>query len=165
MTQPDPPRPPHGQHYAPPAVAPRRRRKWPFVVGGIVLLLVLVGIAGGNNAPAPTAPAAPAASAAAEPGADATSGTSVVYEVTGKGTASVTYSKEGFSQEQQNGVRLPYRKELMFSAAPVTPALTVVAQHSTGGGDITCRITVDGTVVGESTSSGQYAVVTCNGNG
>ena len=49
----------------------------------------------------------------------------------------------------------------MGSFAP----LSLVAQNGSSGGDITCRITVDGDVVGESTSSGRYAVVTCNGNG
>ena len=90
-----------------------------------------------------------------------------MYEVIGKGTANnVTYMKEGFSQEQQTSAKLPFKKELQFKekVGQFAP-LSLVAQNGSSGGDITCRITVDGEVVGESTSSGQYAVVTCNGNG
>lgn len=182
MTQQYPPQPPpHGQPdpgqwqgygQQPPPPAPKKKRRWPWIVGAIVLLFVIAGIAnGGDASPAPTAPsgsAAPAAVAPEEPAADDTaSGSTVVYEVLGKGTAgNVTYMKEGFSQEQQTSAKLPFRKELQFkeevgSFAP----LSLVAQNGASSGDITCRITVDGKVVGESTSSGQYAVVTCNGNG
>lgn len=180
MTQQHPPQPPpygqpdprQWQGYAqqvPPA--PKKKRRWPWIVGGVVLFLILVSAIGGNSAPAPSAPAAAGSpSAAATPAApqdDAASGSTVVYEVIGQGTANnVTYMKEGFSQEQQTAAKLPFRKELQFkdevgSFAP----LSLVAQNGARGGDITCRITVDGKVVGESTSSGQYAVVTCNGNG
>jgi hypothetical protein len=178
MSQPyPPPQPPYGQPdprqwqgYAqqPPPPAPKKR-KWPWVVGAILLLFVIAGIAGGNSEPAPSSPAAavPADPAPADDVAEAAAGSTVVYEVLGQGTANnVTYMKEGFSQEQQTEAKLPFRKELQFkdevgSFAP----LSLVAQNGSRGGDITCRITVDGKVVGESTSSGQYAVVTCNGNG
>ena len=36
------------------------------------------------------------------------------WRVTGKGSALVTYAKEGFSQEQVTGAKLPWRKELAF---------------------------------------------------
>jgi MmpS family membrane protein len=189
MTQQYPPSDPqpHGrpdprqwQGYGPPAQPPasKKRRKWPWIVGAVVLLFVVISVANGGDktATAPTgstgatqAPAPPngAAPPAAAPGADdSATGSVVVYEVIGKGTGSVTYMKEGFAQEQQTAAKLPFKKELRFkdkvgSFAP----LSLVAQNGSGGGDITCRITVDGKVVGESTSSGQYAVVTCNGNG
>ncbi len=175
MTQQPPPPPNYGQqppqwaaqpapHAAIPA--PKKRRKWPWIVGAIVLLFVVVGVANGGNTTSPSPSPTPSGSGAAEP-EPASSGSLVVYEVIGKGTAgNVTYMKEGFSQEQQTNAKLPFKKELQFkdkvgSLAP----LSLVAQNGGSGGDITCRITVDGEVVGESTSSGQYAVVTCNGNG
>jgi hypothetical protein len=37
--------------------------------------------------------------------------------------------------------------------------------QSGGSGAITCRITVDGEVISEQTSNGQYAVVSCSGSG
>jgi hypothetical protein len=136
-----------------------------------VLLFVVVGVAnGGGKTPASTGsganqPRAEAdAPAAAAPAADDSSATGavVVYEVIGKSTANnVTYMKEGFAQEQQTNAKLPFKKELQFKEAigAIAP-LSLVAQNGSSGGDITCRITVDGEVVGESTSSGQYAVVT-----
>lgn len=165
-----PPQPPYGPdarqwqdygHTPPPPVPPKKTRKWPWIVGGLFVLVFVLPALGGNTQATP----APAPAAAA-PAGDTSGGSTVVYEVTGKGSASVTYMKEGFSQEQQTSAKLPFKKELQFkdkvgSFAP----LSLVAQHSAGGGDITCRITVDGQVVGESTSSGPYAVVTCNGNG
>lgn len=131
-----------------------------------MLLLGIVGIAGANTTPT----AVPEPGVADESAADdstTSSGSIVVYEVLGDGTAmNVTYMKEGFSQEQQTSADLPFRKELQFTEhiGAISP-LSLVAQNGDSPGDITCRITVDGAVVGESTSSGEYAVVTCNGNG
>ena len=56
---------PHAPQQAAPA--PRRRRRWPWVVGGIALLLVIIAMAGGGHAPAPTTSASPAPSAASAP--------------------------------------------------------------------------------------------------
>lgn len=155
----------------------KKRRKWPWIVGGIVALLVVVGIAnGGQSSPTPAAaglaptPAPTAGNLAAAPTAndsDSSGGGSVVvYEVLGKGSANnVTYMKENFSQEQQTSAKMPWRKELQFKEkVGIISPLSLVAQNGASGGEITCRITVDGEVVGESTSSGKYAVVTCNGN-
>ena len=170
------PYPPQG--YAPMPPAPKKR-KWPWIVGGIVLLFVIIGVANGGGSATPTnattTPTAAASAAAAPtipaveqpPPAAEPAGSVVVYEVTGSGTAgNVTYMKEGFSQEQQTSAKLPWRKELQFEekVGGFAP-LSLVAQNGANSGDITCRITVDGEVVGESTSNGQYAVVTCTGNG
>lgn len=161
--------PPQYNYQAPSPVQipPRKRRKWPWVVGAIVLLLVVASVAGGKSTTTQV-PASPTSNSAAPgaPAAEAADGSVVVYEVTGKGGASVTYMKEDFSQEQQTSTKLPFKKQLQFKdkVGSFNP-LSLVAQHSSGAGEITCRITVDGKVVGESTSSGPYAVVTCNGNG
>lgn len=145
--------PPHPMYTPKP-----KKRKWPwFLLGAFLLFAVFGAIIGGDSTP--TTPGAVAATADA--------GSLVVYEVLGKGTAgNVTYSKEGFAQEQHTSVRLPWRKELRFAdRVGVFSPLSLVAQNGAQGGSITCRVLVDGEVVGESTSSGQYAVVTCNGNG
>lgn len=173
----------------PPSAAPtpKKRRRWPWIAGGAVLLLVVISALssrGGSNsttaasttstatigAGAPTvvkAPA-PAPAPAVDPGpaaaAPAAAGHAVTYRVTGRGSGLVTYMKEGFSQEQVNGARLPWSKDLTFQDdITAFSGLSLVAQHSSGSGDITCAILVDGKQVAESTSSGPYAVVTCNG--
>ena len=92
-------------------------------------------------------------------------GSVVVYEIVGKGSAStVTYTKQDFSQDQLATAQLPFRKELRFDERVGAP-LSLTGQNSSRGGAITCRITVDGTVVDESASTGAYTVVTCRGNG
>lgn len=91
----------------------------------------------------------------------AAGGTStVVYEVTGPAKANnITYSADGKAGiAQENGGPLPWRKEVQMSGSFKVATLT--AQNA-GKGDITCRITVDGKVVKELTSSGEYAVATC----
>lgn len=186
MTQPPPPDPSWRQHdyqpprWPPPAHASPEKKKpfWRSKKGAFVLLVGALFLAivmtpksqpaAPKSAPSSTWTGAPvtAVPAQTEQANEETAGSVVVYEVTGKGSASVTYMKEGFSQEQQTSAKLPYRKQLQFkdkigSFAPIS----LVAQHVSGGGDLTCRVTVDGQVVAENTSSGQYAVVTCSGNG
>jgi hypothetical protein len=132
-----------------------------------------LGIASPKQATTPTS-AAPSGSSPTAPAVDQqpvspaeASGSVVISEVIGNGTANnVTYFKEGFSQEQVTSAKLPFKKEIQFKeqVGSFSP-LSLVAQNGGKGGNITCRISVDGKVVGESTSSGQYAVVTCNSNG
>jgi hypothetical protein len=63
-----------------------------------------------------------------------------------------------------SGAELPFRKELRWEdEVSQFSGLSLVAQNGGRSGDITCRILVDGVEVASSTSSGQYAVVTCSG--
>ncbi|NJC62934.1 hypothetical protein HC028_00140 [Planosporangium flavigriseum] len=106
----------------------------------------------------------PAASGAASnaAGSQAKKGEhAVVFEVTGDGVSkanSVTYGIGGNSS-QANGTALPWKKEATSSDAFLM--LSLVAQ-SGGSGTISCRVSVDGKVVVENSSQGQYAVVTCS---
>lgn len=84
----------------------------------------------------------------------------VVMEVTGAKSADITYGLGG-DQSQDNGAKVPWKKELKTSDALLLA--TIVAQNK-GGGTIACKITVDGKVVKENKSTGEYAVVTCNSN-
>ncbi len=88
----------------------------------------------------------------------ASTGKKIVLEVTGAKKADITYGLNA-DQSQDNGAKVPWKKELT-SAESLTIA-TVVAQNK-GSGEIACKITVDGKVVKENKSKGQYAVVTCN---
>lgn len=60
--------PDHGQwrNFAPTPPAPKKHRKWPWVVaGGVVLLFVIIGTVGGKSEPAPIVPTQPAGSTVA----------------------------------------------------------------------------------------------------
>lgn len=84
----------------------------------------------------------------------------VIYEVTGSGSAQVTYGTSGFSQEQHT-VTLPWRHEIRGDV-PEYPVLVAQLQNS---GEISCKIWGGGEVpMAEATSSGAYAVVTCADN-
>lgn len=86
----------------------------------------------------------------------------VVYEVIGKGPASnVTYAADGGgSIAQEASVKLPWRKEVSVERGF---AITTVSAQNAGSGQITCRISVDGQLVKELTSTGQYSMVSCTG--
>jgi hypothetical protein len=157
---------PNGQQASgPPPEPAKKRRKWPWIVLGIVVLIVIGSAVGGSKTKTPaTTAAAPGAAPAAAPAAEA-AGHTVTYKVLGSGRGLVTYMKEGFQQEQVSGAKLPWSKDLTFKDdISAFSGLSLVVQHSSGGGDITCKILVDGKEVSSSTSSGAYAVVTCNGS-
>jgi len=93
------------------------------------------------------------------PAQDSNGPKTVRYEVEGTGTAnSISFGQDG-SISQDNGAELPWKKEAGYSDFTL---FTLTAQ-SNGGGEITCRITAEGTVIAENTSSGDYAMVSCNG--
>ncbi|MWV48908.1 hypothetical protein GRS96_06405 [Rathayibacter sp. VKM Ac-2803] len=102
--------------------------------------------------------------------ADATDGPTVplVYEVTGMGTtATVVYSTldgVGSGVEQATDVALPFTEELQVQddGTPAFQAFTLTATNGADDeGDITCRITLDGTVIAEQTSTGAFATALC----
>ncbi|MFT4088257.1 MAG: MmpS family transport accessory protein [Gordonia sp. (in: high G+C Gram-positive bacteria)] len=155
--------------------APKQRKKWPWIVGGVVAVLIVVGaVSGGGDKKKDdekTAATTPAASQPVVPAADDTTATTstakkaaatVVYEVTSdSGSAtSITYFGENGNQSQETGAALPWKSKPFDKAK--TTLKTVTAQNG-GGGTITCKIIVDGKVQVENSSSGQYAVVSCNG--
>jgi hypothetical protein len=149
----------HGgpQGYGPPAQQPKKRKKWPFIVGGILLLFIIVGIAGGNGSGQQPGATGLGASGASDSASDKAA---VVYEIVdAKNAGNITYSAgSGMDIAQENGVKLPWKKEVSMDRGFSIATLT--AQNA-GSGKITCRITVDGKVAKEVSSQGQYAVVSC----
>lgn len=107
------------------------------------------------------------ASSTAESG-EVAAGSTVLYEVESDGaTASVTYSTlegDSFGTEQANGAEVPWSTEFEIEEAGAFDlnVFTVTAQAEQGASEITCRITVDGEVIAEQTSTGEFAVVTCS---
>ena len=118
----------------------------------------LTALLAGCSAPAPGTPAeAPAA-----PEEEAAPGV-ITYEVGGTATqaTNVTYTDGGTQTSQETGATVPWTKQVPEADGPIT-VYQVIAQNA-GGGDITCRILgAYGAVLAENTSTGEYAVVTCN---
>jgi hypothetical protein len=97
---------------------------------------------------------------------------SVVYEVNGTATdASIvysTYTAGTNGSEQVTGQALPFIKELTVEAGGDTDftAFSLIATNGAEDtGSVSCKITVDGDVVAEQTSTGAYASVSCSASG
>lgn len=140
-----------------------------IVVGAVAV--VSIGIAAGNGdkptetAQAPTTSAQLPGAKVAEPvkAPEAPKESIVRYEITGSGGVSVSYMVPGSgSLSQENAAKAPWTKD--FPAASSGFQLTsLVAQRKAGdNGEVGCKITVDGQVKAENTSSGPYAMVTCS---
>jgi len=89
----------------------------------------------------------------------------VVYDVVSDGPTAgyVTYlSTTG--TEQATGATLPFSKEIpLDNTLFERSTFSLSAQSSAGATMITCTITVDGEMVSEQTSTGEFAVVSCAG--
>ncbi|HVC68042.1 MAG TPA: MmpS family transport accessory protein [Acidimicrobiales bacterium] len=86
----------------------------------------------------------------------------VVYSVTGDGTADLTfdtYANGNSGTSQVTGQSLPWTKTIVASG--LFNIYSVSATISTGT-TATCTITVDGKVLSTHTSSGQFATADCN---
>ncbi|MFE0176410.1 MmpS family transport accessory protein [Streptomyces sp. NPDC059002] len=155
MSQP-PVYPPQGgpQGWAtPPPVPPqgKKRRKWPWVLLGVLILLVggctalVVGIG-------------------YEVDKESKREVTVEYEVTGdaKGVA-IAYTAYGdgnLSQNQLSDVELPWSKKQKTKGFVKGGALAVTMGAS--GGSVRCKVTVDG-ATRTATASGAFATAVCDG--
>ncbi|WP_285656961.1 MmpS family transport accessory protein [Actinomycetospora sp. NBRC 106375] len=131
------------------------RRRWPWAVGAVVVGFAIGGglALAGSGAPAATpvsrsGPASPTAG--------------VVYELSGDAARVLVTSGPIGGVARENGVGLPWRRTASPARAPATYTLTAQSS-SAGAGQITCRITVDGRVVAEQTSTLPYTVASCVG--
>lgn len=147
----------------------KKRKKWPWILGILVVLIVIIAVStsqGGNSSNTATT-VAPSASAGggAAPASTQASGDTLVYEVTGDGTTTagnITFFSAGGQQSQETDATLPWSKELRGDKGAFT-ITGVTAQNGGDGGTIRCKITKNGKVEAENSSSGAYAVVSCNG--
>jgi hypothetical protein len=134
------------------------------IVGGVLLLLIIAAAMSGNR-PTGTTSTAPTVEqpAAQQPAAPAKR--TVVYEVTGTGTANnITYNTDGLtSTQQETEVKLPWSKTVEMKAGEAFQMVSVLAQNGPSG-EINVKITVDGKLVKDGKSSGAYAVVTVSEN-
>lgn len=142
-----------------------------WVLTGLWILywtLVSAGVVAGIGAAAlesiPPAPAATQREARPSVAAEAPqngAGHTVVFEAEGKDGASsagnITYSA-AFSVKQEQGVPLPYAKEIPVDGK--LPNLYLWVQNAGADGTVACRIKIDGKTVREATSAGPYGVCT-----
>lgn len=84
----------------------------------------------------------------------------ILLEVGGNaGTAqNITYGLNGDSS-QDNGAKLPWKKTL--TSGESMTLVNVMAQNASDG-KITCKITINGKVVKQNASNGEYAIVDCS---
>ncbi|MER5298303.1 hypothetical protein ABT039_02435 [Streptomyces lasiicapitis] len=143
--------PPYQGWSAPVPPPPKKRRVWPWVVLGVVLLL-----AGGC--------AALIVGVVNEVDKETKREITVTYEVTGDAKdVTVTYStynEEGLSQNQVTGVDPPWRKEEKTTG--FVKGGTLVVSTGASGGTVRCKVTADGTTR-TATASGTFATATCDG--
>lgn len=166
---------------------PTRRRRWPWILGGLAVFVLIVGSCAGNTtAPNPGVTGAPAAlnpppppqatsiptrAARSSSNDDTTDPTTsdtsdmVTLEVTGHGVSKATNISFGSltgGQAQHNGKSLPWRTRIPAGGGFNSVSLT--AQSGSGGsGSITCTIRQGDQVIQTNTSEGAYAVVMCSG--
>ncbi len=179
MSHPYPPPPPYP---GPPPVAPKKKR-WPYVVGAVVLLFVVAGILGngkGSGGGGDTPAAATGVSAGNEvsptmveqistiaiPNAKPLPKNVVIYKVTGTGGAkasSINYTTDGMtSGNAESDVILPWEKKIELPAGEAIQMVSILAQGS-GKGEITVTITVNGALFKQA-SAQKYGIAHANGN-
>jgi hypothetical protein len=88
----------------------------------------------------------------------------IVYGVTGSGTANITYDSfdNGHNGSAQNSdVSLPWTKTIVGSG--IFNYYTVTATLSEAGGTLTCSISVDGRRISTNSANGAFASASCSG--
>jgi hypothetical protein len=141
--------PPPG--YPPPAApghhATPTKRRWPWIVGGIIAAVVLVVVVG----------TAVIFTVARD---DQPHAVTVTYEVTGTGSAEITYhgSDGGFTGPSTE--TLPWRKQVTMGGEHSFVEVSVERAKSSDE-PLRCRITADGKVIKEDESVGAF--VFCDG--
>ena len=130
------------------STATSKRRLWPWLALGVAIAIV-AAVIGGELLAGPSAPATRTVVYTVE--ADAAFG--------GGRTGMVTAGTPGGGTSQRTGP-LPITGSFTFHPGD---HVYVSVQNQQGAGSVTCRITVDGLKVSENTSSGGYAIATCQG--
>lgn len=151
-----------------PTLTARRGRSWParhkalaglFIFAGVIIIIIVAANSGGSPSPsggAATAGTQPSASApSATPKAPATKAAAtkqtITYEVTGS-AADVTYGPAGSS--------LSGTVPMKVTAKLGDPVYYSVTAQLQGGGSVTVKILIDGTVISHGTATGGYNIAT-----
>ncbi|GAA4402148.1 MmpS family transport accessory protein [Tsukamurella soli] len=150
MSTPNPPYPP--QAY-PPIQPPKKRRIWPWVLLGI--LVVFIAIVAGCTAMV--------GSAVKSVSDDSKRVVHVTYKVTGDSQdATITYDMNG-NTTQDSSVALPWSKQTDVTG--ISKYVSLLASNGIEGtGSITCQVLVDGKAIITNTASGPGASASCSGS-
>jgi hypothetical protein len=93
-------------------------------------------------------------------GGDSGKKITVAYQVTGDGPAEIVYAEKlGATPKRVTKAKLPFKVTTTMDA---TAFLLVTAVRGDGDGSISCRATVNGKEVVQSTREGRFASVTCS---
>ncbi|GAA3968010.1 MmpS family transport accessory protein [Gordonia caeni] len=157
MTMPPPgPQQPYPAGPPPQYQAPKKKKVWPWILGGVILIFILfiggcMALFGG---------------VANEIDKESKRTVEVTYRVTGDGgPVSVTYSDANFNISQDTEVPLPWEKEVTIDGLGKTASLTATNNFQAAtGSTVTCEILVDGAVKYTNTASGPAASASCSGD-
>lgn len=83
--------------------------------------------------------------------------TTIKYQLSGSGTADVTYSASGSATEQRT-VHLPWT----YTVPSPAPDFPYVSAQINGTGGISCAIVKNGVIVAHAHSSGEFVIATCD---
>jgi amino acid transporter len=95
----------------------------------------------------------------------------LVYQAGGTShSATITYTTyDGVrsSTEQSTDAQLPFEKDLTTETGGAATYLsyTLTVTNGSDGGDVSCRIILDGTTIAEQHSSGAYTTASCTASG
>ena len=149
-----------------------------WIIAIVVSFASLAGVAGAVNESIEQnsiVPVAPSGDTSGDDGSSAeevaAGGGNLVYEVTSDGATvyNVTYmtaDASGSSMQQADNVPAPWSTEFAVDQAGLLnfSVFSLVAQADPSATSVSCKITFNGEVIAEQTSTGQYAVVTCSGS-
>jgi Mycobacterium membrane protein len=150
---------------APPMHEMPKSPKWPWILLVIVAALTVGGMVYGPSVMSigglPTTEAAsvisqePVSSAPPKPATR-----TVVFEVTGTGTASSITATAGASVQHESNVSLPWTRTVEMRADRLSEFVTLIVVAGADGAEVRGRYTIDGTTVREGKASGPYGVLT-----
>jgi Mycobacterium membrane protein len=130
---------------------PRRRRVWPWVLGGLVLV-VLLGIGGFFVFVDRVAHHVEEGSKYQVP---------VTYRVEGSGSSvGITYTVGVAHTATDTAASLPWTKDIATGGT-----VSLSARNDQSGGMLTCRIFANGKQIAEQTVTGPLATASCSGDG
>ncbi|MFN2494810.1 MAG: MmpS family transport accessory protein [Pseudonocardiaceae bacterium] len=142
------------------------RRRWPWIAGvlsGIALIAVAGALVANTRGGDPGTVSGASPAGPLNDSGERAAGGSVVYEVTGTGTAAgIDFSSPDTSGESQLvNVPLPFRVSVPWAGVP--SVYTVVARSGPDGGSISCSILSDGDRLDEHSADGPSGSVACSG--